>query len=113
MLTIERAGPDRVPDIATMLGRAFATITPDGGARYEAMWEWIASKLPDEPFWYLDHIAVETGDRGSGLGTALIQHGLTMADRDGVPAFLETARPENVGYYERWGFRLVADEDVP
>jgi hypothetical protein len=30
--------------------------------------------------------------------------------RDGVPAFLETARPENVGFYERIGFRVVADE---
>jgi hypothetical protein len=30
-----------------------------------------------------------------------------------MPAFLETARPENVGYYERLGFRVVADGDVP
>jgi GNAT superfamily N-acetyltransferase len=77
------------------------------------MWEWIASMLPDEPFWYLDHLAVERGSRWTGLGTALIEHGLAMADRDGASAFLETARPENVGYYERRGFRVVADETVP
>lgn len=105
-------------DVAMMeidreLRPAIAAVTLDCGARYEAMWEWIASKLPDEPFWYLDHIAVEAGSRGSGLGTALIQHGLAMAERDGVPAFLETARSVNVGYYERRGFRVVADDDVP
>jgi ribosomal protein S18 acetylase RimI-like enzyme len=100
-------------DIDRELRPSIAAVTPDDGARYEAMWEWIASKLPDEPYWYLDHIAVEAGSRGSGVGTALIQHGLAMAERDGVPAFLETARPENVGYYERRGFRVVDDEDVP
>jgi predicted N-acetyltransferase YhbS len=47
------------------------------------------------------------------VGTALIQHGLTFADRDGVPAVLETGRPENVGYYERRGFRKISDDDAP
>jgi ribosomal protein S18 acetylase RimI-like enzyme len=104
---------DAMMDIDRELRPAIGAVTPDGGARYEAMWEWIASKLPDEPHWYLDHIAVDAGSRGSGLGSALIQHGLAMADRDGVPAFLETARTENVGYYERRGFRVAAHEDVP
>lgn len=99
-------------DIDRELRPAIAAVTPDGGARYEAMWEWIASMLPDEPFWYLDHLAVSSDRRRAGLGTSLIEHGLAFADHDDVPAFLETARPENVGYYERRGFRVVADEDV-
>jgi GNAT superfamily N-acetyltransferase len=90
-----------------------ARVTDDGGARYAAMWEWIASKLPRERFWYLDHLAVEADRRRGGAGTALIEHGLAFADRDGVPAFLETARPENVAYYAGRGFRVVEHEDVP
>jgi GNAT superfamily N-acetyltransferase len=82
-------------------------------ARHGEMWEWIAGKFPDEPFWYLDHIAVDAGHRGDGVGTALIRHGLSFADRDGVPAFLETGRPENVAYYERRGFRTLMDADAP
>jgi GNAT superfamily N-acetyltransferase len=100
-------------DIDRELRPSIAPLAPDGGARYEAMWEWIASMLPSEPFWYLDHLAVEADVRRSGLGTALIEHGTALAERDGVLAFLETARPENVGYYERRGFQVVADEDVP
>jgi GNAT superfamily N-acetyltransferase len=83
------------------------------GSRHEDMWEWIADNFPREPFWYLDHLAVATEHRGTGLGAALIRHGLAFADRDGVPAFLETGRPENVGYYERRGFTTISDEDAP
>ena len=90
-----------------------AAYTDDGGKKYEVMWEWIAGNFPDEPFWYLDHIAVELEHRGGGVGTALIRHGLAFADRDGVPAFLETGRPGNVAYYERRGFRTTSDGDVP
>jgi predicted N-acetyltransferase YhbS len=42
-----------------------------------------------------------------------VELGLGFARRDEVPAFLETARPGNVGYYERLGFRVVADEHAP
>ena len=90
-----------------------AASTDDGGTRYEAMWEWIAENFPEEPFWYLDHIAVEAEQRGGGVGTALIQHGLAFADRDGVPAFLETGRPGNVAYYERRGFRTISKGAAP
>jgi len=43
----------------------------------------------------------------------LIDVGLSRAKADGVPAFLETARPENVGLYEHLGLRVVLDEDAP
>ena len=77
------------------------------------LWEWIAERFPPEPFWYLDYIAVDARRRGSGLGTALIEHGLAFARRDGAPAFLETSRPRNVPYYEHRGFRTYLDEDAP
>jgi hypothetical protein len=39
--------------------------------------------------------------------------GLSLADRDGVPSWLETSKSENARYYEAFGFRTVADEDAP
>ena len=107
-------GSDRaMMDLDRELRPAVVRGTDDGGTRYEGMWDWIAGHFPHEPFWYLDHIAVDAWHRGRGVGAALITHGLAFADHDGVPAFLETARPENVGYYERRGFRTVSDADVP
>jgi hypothetical protein len=38
---------------------------------------------------------------------------LRCADADRVPAFLETGRERNVGFYERFGFRVVDDADIP
>jgi ribosomal protein S18 acetylase RimI-like enzyme len=88
-------------------------MTEDDGIRYRAFWDWIEDHLPTEPHWFLDHLAVAPEHRGEGLGRALVELGLGFARRDGVPAFLETARPGNVGYYERLGFRVVADEYAP
>lgn len=30
-------------------------LTDDAGARNDAMWDWIAAHIPDEPLWFLDH----------------------------------------------------------
>lgn len=104
---------DVMMDIDRELRPAVVRGTDDGGTRYVSMWEWIADNFLDEPFWYLDHIGVDADHRSGGVGTALIQHGLALAKRDGVPAFLETGRPGNVAYYERRGFRTVTDADAP
>jgi ribosomal protein S18 acetylase RimI-like enzyme len=92
---------------------AIDAMTEDDGVRYRAFWDWIEDHLPTEPHWVLDHLAVAPEHRGEGLGTALVELGVGFAQREGVPAFLETARPGNVGYYERLGFRVVADEHAP
>ena len=92
---------------------AIAATTDDGGARYFALWDWIEETIPDDPQWYLDLIAVAPERRGEGVGAALIRFGLDAARRDGVPATLETARPENVAMYEHFGFRVFHDGDAP
>ena len=180
-IQIVRAGPDRVPELAALLGRAFAddeiltwpfpaltdaervtrafeildaefsraemlwevpralgvamwvppdgferylaaeaatrepmiALTDDGGVRYRAFWDWIESNLPDEPQWFLDHLAVAESERGKGLGSALVRFGLTKAVRDGVTTTLETSRPSNVGIYEHLGFRTYLEADAP
>ena len=93
--------------------RAVRPLLGENAARQGEFWEWIAKNFPSDPFWYLDYIAVDAERRGSGVGTALIEHGLAFARRDRVPAFLETGRPGNVPYYERRGFRTYLDEDAP
>ena len=85
----------------------------DGGRRWNTLWEWAGSKVPKEPVWYLDHIGVEPGHQGGGVGTALVQHGLVRARADGVAAFLEVGNPRNVAYYERFGFAVVEAADAP
>ena len=88
-------------------------LTVDGGHRYSVFWEWVESRIPDEPLWHLDSVAVGPEARGRGIGAALIQHGLVLARADQVGAVLETANPRNVPYYETFGFRVVDEAEAP
>lgn len=88
-------------------------LTHDGGRRYAAFWEWVATREPSEPMWQLDSIAVEPSQRGRGVGRALIEAGLARAGQDGVGAFLSTGTQANVTIYERCGFRVYDDLDAP
>jgi hypothetical protein len=38
---------------------------------------------------------------------------LAAADKAGMPAFLETADATNIGYYERFGFNVTGQAQLP
>jgi GNAT superfamily N-acetyltransferase len=103
---------DAWEDAQTRDSRVHA-LTDDGGWRYDAYWAWVESKMPDEPAWHLDSVAVQPELRCRGIGAALIDFGLARAHTAGTGACLETGNPRNVPYYERFGFRTATDEDAP
>jgi len=63
--------------------------------------------------WYLDGIGVAPEHQGRGVGGALMQPGLEAADRAHAPVFLLTNAPDNLRFYERFGFRVEAEEETP
>ena len=66
-----------------------------------------------QPCWYLNAIGVEPSQQGTGLGTALLDFMLRRVDEDALPSFLDTSLPDNLGYYERFGFRVTAESTLP
>jgi GNAT superfamily N-acetyltransferase len=66
-----------------------------------------------EPHFYLSALGVEPERQGTGTGTALLKPVLEKTDRDGTPAYLETATARNVLLYERLGFDVVEEMDLP
>jgi len=88
-------------------------LTPDGGARYDALWDWLGEHAPRQPHWFLDAIAVAPAAQGRGLGRTLVRHGLALARADGLPAYLETGRQANVAYYAALGFSLYDARPAP
>ena len=62
---------------------------------------------PTEPHWYLEVLSVRPEHQRQGLGGRLVTPILHLADRDHVPCYLETARPANVDYYQRFGFEVM------
>ncbi len=62
---------------------------------------------PPEPHWYLHAAGCDPAHRGHGHGRVAIQAGLRLAEQDGVPAYLETATPHNIGLYQTLGFQVT------
>lgn len=67
----------------------------------------IQHHLPRNPVWYLHFAGCDPAHQGKGFGGAAIRAGLDRADADGVPAYLETADPNNVGIYRSFGFETI------
>lgn len=65
------------------------------------------------PCWYLNAIGVQPSEQGTGLGTALLGFMLKRVDEGALPSFLDTSVPHNLGYYERFGFRVTAESALP
>ena len=65
------------------------------------------------PHWYLPFIGVDPTRQGLGLGGLLLRAGLARVDRDGVECHLFTWPPRNVPLYQRFGFEVAVEGDVP
>jgi GNAT superfamily N-acetyltransferase len=65
------------------------------------------------PHFHLSALGVDPDLQGGGIGSALMEPVLEICDRDGVPAYLETAVARNVLLYERAGFEVVEELILP
>ena len=60
-----------------------------------------------EPHYYLAALGTDPPHQGKGVGSALIEPVLAQADREGLPAYLESSNPANITLYQRHGFEIV------
>ena len=63
--------------------------------------------------WYLQWLGVDPPRQGQGIGSALMQPVLARADADGLVCYLETANARTVPLYQRHGFEVVVEGDLP
>ena len=66
-----------------------------------------------EPHWYLNILGVRPECQRRGLGGQLLTTMLERLDRERVPVYLDTGKPENVAFYQRHGFTLAAQAEDP
>jgi len=104
---------DRQAEIDATIAPSVLPLAPDAGERYERLWSWIAQSVPGERHWLLDQLAVEPAAQGRGIGAAMLRFAIERARADGLPLFLETGVRANVSFYERFGFRVMLEGDVP
>jgi ribosomal protein S18 acetylase RimI-like enzyme len=81
--------------------------------RGRAVQELMKRAHPEEPRWYLAVIGSDPSVRGQGSGQALMRSRLDRCDAEYCPAYLESTKPENVPYYERFGFTVTREIKLP
>jgi len=67
---------------------------------------------PDERHWHLGPLAVDAHLQGEGVGSRMMRVFCARMDAAGEAAYLETDKPINVRFYERFGFEVVAEREV-
>lgn len=94
------------------LARQLPALVQAFGNRIPALLEFerkVESQHPKEPHWYLAVLGTDPVAQGNGIGAALLRQITDRCDRDGEAAYLESSKPDNVPYYERFGFRVTGE----
>lgn len=68
---------------------------------------------PTQPHWYLSVLGTDPSAQGRGVGTRLLDDRLTHCDKAGEPVYLETNKERNVRFYERFGFYVSREIEIP
>jgi GNAT superfamily N-acetyltransferase len=85
-----------------------------GAARVlEAFERFDAAHPQGEPHYYLSLLATNPDHSGRGLGMGLLANCLARIDAEGAPAFLESSNPLNTPRYERLGFSVCGEFELP
>lgn len=98
--------------IFAQLRWAFAMLTggrPQAVTRGMAAGEAMEKAHPTEPHLYLFLIGTRQSARGTGAGKALMAPMLAACDRDGMPCYLESSDPANLGFYRAHGFEVTGE----
>ncbi len=72
--------------------------------RWLADWE---RRDPDAPHSHYGPFGVEPALQGRGIGSLVLGEYTRRLDADGLDAYLETDKPENVALYSRFGFEVI------
>jgi GNAT superfamily N-acetyltransferase len=67
----------------------------------------------EPPHWYLAILGTDPSAQGHGLGSAMMKPILEECDRDGVGAYLESSKQQNLDFYARHGFKVTSERDLP
>jgi GNAT superfamily N-acetyltransferase len=68
---------------------------------------------PREHHWYLAVLGTDPPHQGKGIGAALVDPVLAGCDREGLGAYLESSKEQNIPYYQRFGFAVTGQIDLP
>jgi GNAT superfamily N-acetyltransferase len=68
--------------------------------------QWIETFHPPVAHKYLEFIVTLPNRRSSGIGTLLLKHVLSEADRENIAVWTWSSNPRNLTFYRRHGFEI-------
>jgi len=111
----ERHAPSQDAMGANGFGDVLEASGPEATERLLAMVDELEAqheRLTDGSHLRLEFFGVDPAAQGSGVGSALIDHGHGRADELGIPCYLETFTQDNVGFYGHRGYELAGEYTV-
>lgn len=103
------------PSLAEKLALMPRMIPAVGGGAFARVGRWMgvwAQHDLKQPHWHLGPLAVDAHLQGAGIGTVLMKEYCARLDRAHAAGYLETDKPSNVTFYERFGFQTVGSAAV-
>src|SRR3954447_202624 len=101
LMTYVRTAPTLV-HCGRRIGRAFAPLSAVDKAHHDL----------HEPHYHLGILGADPQYQRTGAGPAVLAPVLDRCDAEGLPAYLETQKEENIAYYARHRFDLVQKIDI-
>lgn len=84
-----------------------------GGFRPLRVMAYIEARHPAEPHFYLQAIGTDPVHQGKGYGGLVMRRQLAAANRQGMPAYLESSKEKNIPFYQSFGFEVTGEIRVP
>jgi len=113
-LWIPPGRPELRPEDEERLESLLKELLGDGAARVMETFERFEAAHPTaEPHYYLSLLGTDPDQRGRGVGMGLLAATLERIDAERAPAFLESSNPVNTPRYERLGFAVCGEFELP
>lgn len=68
----------------------------------------MVQNIANKPAWYIEVVAVDPSYQKRRLGSHMVKHILSHCP-PGHPVYLECTDSKNVGFYEKYGFKVVTE----
>ena len=79
------------------------------GMEFRSTW---SKADPKKPHYHLDPLGVSPESQGKGVGSKMMEYYCSIVDGQGMDAYHETDRPENVNFYQKFGFETIKEEII-
>ena len=99
------------PEKLAMLPRMIQEFGPQRSLRISSWLTTWSKHDPQDPHCHLGPIGIDPTAQGRGIGQRLMALYCEDLDRTAASGYLETDRPENVAFYQRFGFEVK--EEIP